>query len=51
VIRVIYNKEYYISYKLYTHFLYNKLEYYFAKEEYTYFRNFRLEKLKNKKIL
>ncbi len=47
--RVIYNKEYYISYKLYTHFSCNKLEYYFIKEEYTYFRNFKLKELKNKK--
>ncbi len=51
MIRVIYNKEYHISYKLYAHFSYNKLKYYFAKKEYTYFRNFRLKKLKNEKTL
>jgi len=48
---VVYNKEYYISYKLYTHFLYNKSEYYFIKKKHTYFKKFRLEKLKNKKAL
>jgi len=37
---MICDKEYHISYKLYTHFSCDKLEYYFAKEEYTYFRNF-----------
>jgi len=31
---MIYNKEYYISYKSYAHFLYNKLKYYFIREEY-----------------
>ncbi len=46
---MIYNKEYYISYKLYAHFLCDKSEYYFIKEEYTYFKNFKLKKLKNKK--
>ncbi len=50
MIRVIYNKEYYIPHKLYTHFLCDKLEYYFAEEEYTYFRNFKLKELKNEKI-
>jgi len=48
---VIYDKEYRISYKLYAHFSCDKLEYYFAKEEDTYFRNFKLEELKNKKTL
>ncbi len=48
---MIYNKEYHISYKLYAHFLYNKSEYHFIKKEYTYFKNFRLKKLKNKKTL
>ncbi len=51
MIRVICDKEYRISYKLYTHFLCDKLEYYFAKKEYTHFRNFKLKKLKNEKIL
>ena len=48
---MICDKEYHISYKLYAYFLYNKLEYYFIKKEYTYFKNFRLEELKNKKTL
>ncbi len=48
---MICDKEYHISYKLYAYFLYNKLKYYFAKEEYIYFQNFKLKKLKNKKIL
>ncbi len=48
---MIYNKEYHTSYKLYAHFSCDKSEYYFAKKEYTHFRNFRLEELKNKKTL
>ncbi len=51
MIKVICDKEYRISYKSYAHFLYNKSEYYFAKKEYTHFRNFRLEELKNEKTL
>ena len=48
---MICNKEYHISYKFYAHFLCGKLECYFAKEEYTHFRNFRLKELKNEKTL
>ena len=46
---MICDKEYHTFYKLYAHFSCNKLEYYFTKEEYTYFRNFRIKELKNKK--
>jgi len=48
---MICDKEYRIPHELYAHFLCDKLEYYFAKEEHTYFRNFKLKELKNKKIL
>jgi len=48
---MICDKEYYISYKLYAHFPCSKLEYYFIKEEYTYFKNYWFEELKNEKIL
>ncbi len=51
MIKVICDKEYHTSYKSYAHFSCDKSEYYFMKEEYTYFRNFRLEELKNKKAL
>ncbi len=46
---MICDKEYRISYKSYAHFPCDKLKYYFTKEEHTYFRSFRLKKLKNKK--
>ncbi len=48
---MICDKEYRISHELYAHFSCDKSEDHFAKEEYTYFRNFRLEELKNEKIL
>ncbi len=46
---MICDKEYRISYELYTHFPCDKLEYYFMKEEHTYFKNYRLKELKNGK--
>ncbi len=48
---MICDKEYRTPYKSYAHFLCDKSEYYFAKKEYTHFKNFKLEELKNKKIL
>ncbi len=40
VVRMICDKEYHISHKLYTHFSCDKSEYYFIKEEHIYFRNY-----------
>ncbi len=37
---MICDKEYRISHKLYAHFLCDKSEYYFIKEEHTHFRNY-----------
>ncbi len=37
---MICDREYYIPYELYAHFLYNNLDYYFIKKEYTHFQNY-----------
>ncbi len=48
---MICDKEYRIPYELYAHFLCDKLEYYFIKEEYIHFRNYQSKKSKNGKTL
>ena len=45
------DKEYRTSYKLYKHFIYNKLKCYFKNKKYTHFWNFRFKEIKNEKTL